>query len=186
MINIMDRMRRLEAEMVATDKMVEVRDQGIAVLEDAVETLQKAMITKDVFVEAIETRDRDQGHFGYFCAYKYEFSTAFSVMTYDRLLYSNQFGLQGESPGVDLTNGKFSDGISGARRVDFSLITYPAPGELYFIYTYKNGEQIPETFVGSSRSSTGSGYDSFIFNSCYQSQHDSVFINFHFFFFNRK
>ena len=61
MINIMDRMKRLEAEIVATDKMVEVRDQGIAVLEDAVETLQKAMITKDVFVEAIETRDRDQG-----------------------------------------------------------------------------------------------------------------------------
>ena len=133
--------------------------------------------------EKIEVRNPP---FGYFCAFKDTFSTAFSVITYDKLLYSSQFGLQGESPGVDLTNGKFSDGISGARRVDFSLITYPAPGELYFIYLYKNREQIPETFVGSSRSSTGSGYDSFIFNSCYQSQHDSVLINFQFFSFNRK
>ena len=42
------------------------------------------MITKDDFLEAIEIRDRDQGPFGYFCAYKYDFSTAFS----DKLLCS--------------------------------------------------------------------------------------------------
>ena len=57
---------------------------AIAILEDATETLQKAMITKDDFLEAIEIRDRDQGPFGYFCAYKYDFSTAFS----DKLLCS--------------------------------------------------------------------------------------------------
>ena len=61
MTNIMDRMTRMEAEMVAKDEMMEkeleTRDQRIAVLEDAVETLEKAVITKDVFTDAIETRD---------------------------------------------------------------------------------------------------------------------------------
>merc|ERR1711971_1021456 len=57
MINIMDRMTRMEAEMVTKDEMVKVRDQKIAVLEAAVETLEKAVITKDVFTDAIETRD---------------------------------------------------------------------------------------------------------------------------------
>ena len=68
MTNIMDRMTRMEAEMVAKDVMaekelevlkaaMEAKDQRIAVLEDAVETLKQAVITKDVFTEAIETRD---------------------------------------------------------------------------------------------------------------------------------
>merc|ERR1711953_1047814 len=71
MTNIMDRMTRMEAEMVAKDEIVKARDQRITVLEaamdtkdkrisnleDAVETLEKAVITKDVFMKEIETRD---------------------------------------------------------------------------------------------------------------------------------
>ena len=78
MTNIMDRMTRMEAEMVAKDEIVKSRDQRITVLEaaietlenamenkdkrianleDAVETLEKAVITKDVFTKEIETRD---------------------------------------------------------------------------------------------------------------------------------
>ena len=71
MTNIMDRMTRMEAEMVVKDEMVKSRDQRITVLEaametkdkrianleDAVETLEKAVITKDVFTKEIETRD---------------------------------------------------------------------------------------------------------------------------------
>ena len=66
--NIMDRMTRIEAEIITKDQMVEVRDQRIAVLEasmetkdqrialleDAMETVKKA---KDVSTDAIETRD---------------------------------------------------------------------------------------------------------------------------------
>merc|ERR1711874_80484 len=50
MTNIMDRMTRMEAEMVAKDEMVKSRDQRIAVLEDA-------MITKEDFRKEMETRD---------------------------------------------------------------------------------------------------------------------------------
>merc|ERR1711997_839666 len=75
MTNIMDRMTRMEAEIVAKDQLMEkelevrnqriadlqaameTKDQRIAVLEDAVEMLEKAVITKDVFTDAIETRD---------------------------------------------------------------------------------------------------------------------------------
>ena len=107
--------------------------------------------------EKIEVRNPP---FGYFCAFKDTFSTAFSVITYDKLLYSSQFGLQGESPGIDITSGKFVSGISGTWRVDFSLYTTPYPGKDIYMNLYKNGEQIPETEFWSSRSSTGSGYDS--------------------------
>ena len=71
MTNTMDRMTRMEAEMIAKEEMVEVRDERIAVLEAAVDTLEadkktkdtkiavleEAMITKEVFADAIETRD---------------------------------------------------------------------------------------------------------------------------------
>ena len=78
MTNIMDRMTRMEAEMVAKDEIVKARDQRITVLEaaiesledamdtkdkriahleDSVKTLEKALITKDEFTKEIETRD---------------------------------------------------------------------------------------------------------------------------------
>ena len=47
MTNIMDRMTRMEAEMVTMDKMMqkelETRDQRIAILEDAIETRDTQM-----------------------------------------------------------------------------------------------------------------------------------------------
>ena len=98
--------------------------------------------------------------FGYFCSYQNVFSAPNSVITYDKLLYSSQFGLQGDSPGIDINTGKFVSGFSGTWRVDFSLITIPDPGELFEITLYKNGEQIYETLFYSYRSSTGSGSDS--------------------------
>merc|ERR1712141_162859 len=83
--------------------------------------------------------------FGYFCSYQDYFSAANSVITYDKLLYSSQFGLQGDSPGIDINTGKFVAGFSGTWRVDFSLITWPHHGEYIYIYIYINGIQIPES-----------------------------------------
>ena len=85
MTDIMDRMTRMEAEIVAKDLritvledavvtkdkrfaileaaieslegFIETKDQRITVLEDAVEELEQAAISKDVFTDAIETRD---------------------------------------------------------------------------------------------------------------------------------
>merc|ERR1712025_1158176 len=82
-----------------------------------------------------------------------------SVITYDKLLYSSQFGLQGDSPGIDINTGKFVSGLSGTWRVDFSLQTHPNTGEDNYIYLYKNGKQIPETHFYSHGSSAVSGWD---------------------------
>ena len=97
--------------------------------------------------------------FGYFCSYKESFSAANSVITYDKLLYSSQFGLQGDSPGIDINTGKFVAGFSGTWRVEFSLYTGPDPGEDIVIFLFKNEELIPETLFHSYRSSSVSGYD---------------------------
>ena len=97
--------------------------------------------------------------FGYFCSYQERFTEGGSVITYDKLLYSSQFGLQGDSPGIDINTGKFVSGFSGTWRVDFSLYTTPAQGEHIDIFLYKNGERIPETIIKSARSSSVSGYE---------------------------
>ena len=80
--NIMDRMTRMEAEMVAKDEMVEVLETAIETLEDAMQIkdqrisvleadmeikakriavlediIEDAAMTKDVFTDTIKTRD---------------------------------------------------------------------------------------------------------------------------------
>ena len=97
--------------------------------------------------------------FGYFCGYQNQFSAPDSVITYDKLLYSSQFGLQGDSPGIDINTGKFVSGFSGTYRVDFSLWTAPDPGEDIILSLYKNDVIIPETVFYSSRSPDVSGDD---------------------------
>merc|ERR1712141_134285 len=54
MTNIMDRMTRMEAEMVAKDEIVKARDQRITVLEAAIELLEDAMETKDKRIAILE------------------------------------------------------------------------------------------------------------------------------------
>merc|ERR550519_1800712 len=98
--------------------------------------------------------------FGYFCSYQDGFfSVPDSVITYEKLLYSSQFGLQGDSPGIDINTGKFVSGFSGTYRVDFSLWTAPDPGEDIILSLYKNDVIIPETVFYSSRSPDVSGDD---------------------------
>ena len=97
--------------------------------------------------------------FGYFCGFQELFSTPNSVINYDKLLYSSQFGLEGESPGINITSGKFLSGFTGTWRVDFSLWTGPDPAEAIYVFLYKNGVRVPETEFASYRSFTGSGYD---------------------------
>ena len=61
MTNIVDRMTRMEAEMVTKDEMMEVRDRRITVLEDAMETRDQRIAMLEATVEtlegALETRD---------------------------------------------------------------------------------------------------------------------------------
>ena len=138
----------------------EMRDE-LSLLVRRVNNLEEALTKKDNEIQELQEKIEEVRNppFGYFCSYKGVFSLSSSVITYDKLLYSSQFGLQGDSPGIDINTGKFVSGFSGTWRVDFSLLTYPDPGEEIHIYLYKNGEMIPETLFYSYRSSTISGYD---------------------------
>merc|ERR1719510_2647700 len=53
----MDRMTRMEAEMVAKDEMMEVLKAAIETKDQRIAVLEAAMVTKDIFTDAMETRD---------------------------------------------------------------------------------------------------------------------------------
>ena len=118
----------------------------------------KQIVSKDQELEERISEIRN-APFGYFCGYQNSFSTANSVIKYDKLLYSSQSGLQKKSAGIDINTGKFVSGFSGTWRVDFSLRTKPDAGEDIYIYLYKNGQKIPETWFVSSGSSDNYGWD---------------------------
>ena len=115
MTNIMDRMTRMEAEIIA-------KDMKIAVLEAVVESHEKTMITKEVFTEAIETRDIkmremvDQvrnSPFAFQCAWKHgPWTAADSVITYDLLTTDEISGssMYNVTGGLDINTGVFTVG----------------------------------------------------------------------------
>ena len=136
------------------EEALEEKDIENKELKERIENVQTA--NKELQEKIEDVRNPP---FGYFCSYQDRFSVANSVITYDKLLYSSQFGLQGDSPGIDINTGKFVSGFSGTWRVDFSMETYPDPGEHIWIYLYKNGKEISETMFSSYHSTSGSGYD---------------------------
>ena len=157
------------------EEMRKTMRSGFMELQEKIEIVQTENKEQKEKIEDLRTENKDLQEknkelqekienvrnppFGYFCSYKDIFSADHSVITYDKLLYSSQFGLQGDSPGIDINTGKFFSGFSGTWRVDFSLYTAPDPGEDISIYLYKNDEAIPETLFESFRSSSVSGYD---------------------------
>ena len=146
---------------IAREDHPEERRDELSLLIKRVNNLEEALKEKDNEIMELQEKIENVRNppFGYFCSYKESFSAASSVITYDKLLYSSQFGLQGDSPGIDINTGKFVSGFSGTWRVDFSLFTDPDPGESIDIYLYKNGEPIKETRFYSHHSPAGSGYD---------------------------
>ena len=127
-------------------------------LEERLDHLEEELRNENKELRA-ELENLRNPPFGYFCSFQEEWAKADSVITYDKLLYSSQFGLQGDSPGIDINTGKFVSGLSGTYRVDFSLVTHPDPVEFIFISVFKNGQQILETDFYSLRSYSGSGQD---------------------------
>ena len=170
---IIFRLAGVSFSVAREDQTGEMRD-ALDLLIRRVNNIEEALEEKDIEnkelkerIENVQTANKELQEkiedvrnppFGYFCSYQDRFSVANSVITYDKLLYSSQFGLQGDSPGIDINTGKFVSGFSGTWRVDFSLYTSPDPGESIWIYLYKNGEFIPETLLHSYRT-TVSGLD---------------------------
>ena len=140
---------------IAREDHPEERRDELSLLIERFNNLEEALKEKDDEIMELQEKIEDLQNppFGYFCSYKVTLpESGSSIVTYDKLLYSSQFGMQGESPGIDISNGKFTSGISGTWRADFSLTTYIDPPEEYFnIYLHKNGEQIQETRFASYR-----------------------------------
>ena len=114
---IMDRMMRMEAEMVA-------KDERIAVLEATTGTLEKAVITKDAQLRGMVDQVMNPP-FAIQCAYKNPWSVANSVITYDRLTTDEISGgpIYNVTGGLDINTGVFTvgDGFSGVWAVTYSL-----------------------------------------------------------------
>ena len=83
-------------------------------LEEALKEKDNEIMDLEEKIEAVQTENKELQEkiedirnppFGYFCSYQDRFSAPDSVITYDKLLYSSQSGLQGDSPGIDINTG---------------------------------------------------------------------------------
>merc|ERR1712119_221696 len=138
MTNIMDRITKMEAEMVAKDEMVEVRDKRIAVLEAAMET-------------------KDNPPIAYQCAWKDAWTADYSVITYDRLTFDE---ISGGDGGLDINTGVFTvgQGYSGIWEVTYSVRSFQYSGEANQAWLTINGattgqeiwESVHETSYGGA------------------------------------
>merc|ERR1712110_1170980 len=165
MTNIMDRMTRMEAEMVTKNEMMEVRDQRIAVLEAVVETLEKAVINKDEEMKSLTgritvTEETDvllrgmvdqvsNQPFACQCAWREVWSSADSVITYERLTTDEISGgsIYNVTGGLDINTGVFTvgQGYSGVWEVTYSVRSWQGSGQANQASLYINGEQIEES-----------------------------------------
>jgi len=93
-----------------------------------------------------------------YCSHKNWFKVENAIIDYDKLLYSDHFGLQGDHSGLNTHNGKFVAGISGTWAVHFSMWTQPDMSESINVFPYKNGVKIPEYMYFSDSSPTTYGH----------------------------
>merc|ERR1711997_413572 len=133
--NIMDRMTRMEAEMVVRDEMVEV--------------LKDAMQTKDQRIAVLEDQVRNPP-FAFQCAWRNGFWTeANSVITYDRLTTDEMSGssMYNVTGGLDINTGVFTvgQGFSGVWTVIYSIQSNQKSGEQNLAWLTNNGEKIGES-----------------------------------------
>ena len=146
MTRIMERMMKLEADLVA-------KDQRIAVLEDdkKVKDQRIANMTADIaLLKANVTRDITQlksKKFAVQCAWKDStWSADNSVITFDHFTHNE---ISGGSGGLDINTGVFAvgDGLSGVWAVTYSIRSrQDSGGDQNWAWLYKNDEPIKESF----------------------------------------
>ena len=166
MANIVDRMTRMEAEMVAE---MEVRDQKIALLEAAMEKLQGSMQSRDTQMEeemksltgrmnVTEETDVllrgmvDQVRnppYAFQCAWKNQWTADNRVITYDRLNFDeiSGGGIYNVTGGLNINTGVFTvgQGYSGVWEISHTTRSTQYSGDYNNVWLYINGEQIEES-----------------------------------------
>ena len=151
MINIMDRMTKMEADM-------EYKDQRIVALENSRQEMMSAMDSKDFTIsaltDALEEKDvamsklekvkglTSESSYFYECGWREEWSVDNENVTYEKLLYSSNSGVDG---GLNITTGVFTAGTSGTWTISYSTTSVQYSGDIIQAFLYLNGQQVVES-----------------------------------------
>ena len=142
----------MEAEIIAKDEMVEVRDQRIAVLEEEMKSLTGRMdVTEetDVLLRGMVDQVRNPP-FAFQCAWQDGWTSDNSVITYDRLTYDEISGgsIYNVTGGMDINTGVFTvgQGYAGTWGISTTIRSYGESGKFNNAWLYINGEQIAESY----------------------------------------
>ena len=151
MINIMDRMTKMEADM-------EYKDQRIVALENSRQEMMSAMDSKDFTIsaltDALEEKDvamsklekvkglTSESSYFYECGWREEWSVDNENVTYEKLLYSSNSGVDG---GLNITTGVFTAGTSGTWTISYSATSVQYSGDIIQAFLYLNGQQVVES-----------------------------------------
>ena len=152
MINIMDRMTKMEVDM-------EYKDQRIVALENSRQEMMSAMNSKDFTIsaltDALEERDvamsqlekkvkglTSESSYFYECGWREEWSLDNENVTYEKLLYSSNSGVDG---GLNITTGVFTAGTSGTWTISYSATSVQYSGDIIQAFLYLNGQQVVES-----------------------------------------
>merc|ERR1712055_884762 len=126
MTDIMDRMTRMEEEMVSKDKRIA-----------ELETSQKELL------EVRSARARhSESPYSYTCGWREEWTNVAldnTNITYERLLYSSSSGMDG---GLDITTGVYTAWISGTWSITYSSTSVQYSGDIIQAFLFVNGQML--------------------------------------------
>lgn len=138
MNNIIDRMAKLEAEL-------ETRDERISLLEEALgaKEVQKSELKAEMMVLREIVDEVRNPPFAFQCASHYaDWYTSNAIITYDKLLYSSMFNVDG---GFDITTGIFTAGYPGTWRITASMKSALHSDQTNYVFIYHNDQMIEDS-----------------------------------------
>merc|ERR1711971_120441 len=113
----MERMARMEENMDQMKNELKTRDQRISLLEEALGSKEELELEEEITVLR-ETVDQIRNEpYAFQCASSNISHESDTTITYDNLLYSSMFNVEG---GFDITTGIFTAGYSGTWRITAS------------------------------------------------------------------
>merc|ERR1711936_886099 len=104
-------------------------------------TLESDNTSKEGRLRKIENKP-----YAFQCAYKFKWTAANSVMTWDKLITNVKYGVTG---GFSLSSGVFTAGHSGVWEVNFTTVSENDTHEWITAYLYINGKKLSESKYNS-------------------------------------
>merc|ERR1711936_1049714 len=110
-------------------------------LKSRITTLESDNTSKEGRLRKIENKP-----YAFQCAYKFKWTAANSVMTWDKLITNVKYGVTG---GFSLSSGVFTAGHSGVWEVNFTTVSENDTHEWITAYLYINGKKLSESKYNS-------------------------------------